>query len=271
MMDPALLYKIRTDSIQTDLTAISSLCDGETILEVGAGAGRIIKALANLKQAAVIIGVESDGGLVDLARSDDAIRNDPRISIIHADFLDYSPPAQVSRVLFSFNVICEFLDPRSRIEALRHASRCLTGDGRIIVFAPLHDFEAFADRETEHRFSIRDFDGQSWTTTIRCRRDHFNQVSHCVVTYVRDADGHAVESRYSNALITRNELLASYEAADLVLLKEYTSYDLGEGVAKECLIHVVSKRIGIRSMDPAQGEESFGSARGDGLTYRFPA
>jgi len=240
-MDASRLYKIRTDSIQTDLAAISSLCDGESILEVGAGAGRVLKVLAKLEQASVIIGVERDAALVDLARSDEAVRSDPRISVIHADFSGYLPPAPVSRVLFSFNVVCEFLDPRSRIEVLRHAARCLTGDGRVIVFAPLHDFEAFSERETEHRFSMEGPDGQSWTTTIRCRRDHFNQVSHCVVTYVRDVDGHAVESRYSNALITRNELLASYEAAGLVLINEHTSYDLGDGDSRECLIHILSK------------------------------
>ena len=240
-MDAARLYKTRTDPIQSDLAAISSLCDGESILEVGAGAGRVLKVLAKLKQASVIIGVERDGALADLARADESIRDDPRIRVIHGDFSGYLPPAPVSRVLFSFNVICEFLDRYSRVDVLRHAARCLSGDGRIIVFAPLHDSESDSDQEREHRFSMDDPDGQRWTATIRCRRDHFNQLSHCAVTYVRDADGYSVEAGYSNALITRDELLACYEAAGLVLSEEHTSYDLVGRVTQECLIHVLSK------------------------------
>src|SRR5262249_30103823 len=136
----------------------------------------------------------------------------------------------------------EFVQPEVRIRALKRASELLTPEGLIVVMAQMQDFEAFAKPVSRHELELSD-EGGSWAVTIECVRDRAKQLSRCSVQYRNESTQEVVTDRYTVSLLTRNELLACYLAAGLVVESEYGSHQLHpltEG--SRDLLHVLKPR-----------------------------
>lgn len=234
----ARLDDLRTRGIVSDRRMVEVLGAPGDVLEVGCGTGRVLQWLVATPGRRVT-GVERDAEKLRIAREHPALSAAADLELVEADFLSYAPAAGYDRVLFSFHVICEFSTVAGRIAALRKAVACLKPDGRVVVAAPLHDFAEMGRRNVSHRFRIGTAPDE-WEVAIDCRRSSVQQVSHCVVTYTHATTGEVVTSAYENALITRNELLASYAAAGLEVEQEFGMPDLGP-LGEECqgLVHVL--------------------------------
>jgi SAM-dependent methyltransferase len=229
------LYDLRTQSIESDRESIGA----RTTLEVGCGTGRVVRWLLECG-APSVVGVDIDADKIAIAHS--RFGADSRVALIHGDFLTEPIPGTYERVLFAFNVIAEFAQPEVRIRALKRASQLLTADGLIVVMAQMHDFEAFAKAVTRHEIYLRDARG-NWRTTIECIRDEARQLSRCSVQYVGEQTQEVVTDQYLVSLLTRNELLACYWAADLAVAAEYGSHRLDPLTEKSSeLIHVLRPR-----------------------------
>ena len=235
------LYHARTRLIKSDFEAIARLVEGRSVLEVGSGTGRILKTLLGT-DCPRLVGVERDIDKLRIAEK--ILGSDHRLKLIHGVFPDACPRKRFGRVLFAFNVFAEFLEVASRLRALQKARALLEPEGRIVLVNSVHEFGSWATTVAEHRFPIKDEQTGKWICSIECRRDQLRQLSRCRVTYSKEGGGHAdVVDTYELALLTRNELLTLYEAADLTLAEEFGSYDLGPiGEKSEVMIHVLGAK-----------------------------
>lgn len=237
----AQLYDLRTRYIVEDLPAIATLIgQAATVLEVGCGTGRILSYLSRQLPGTQWLGIDLDKDKIEVARERLAVES-PEVNLIQGDFLNYEglPPADV--VLLGFNVLAEFLGVATRIAALRRARTSLAPGGRIIVVCHAHNFADWSQRSKQHASRIWDDELGQWDVTIDCVRDLPRQSSVCSLTYVGDTE--TVHDVYEVALLTRNELLASYEAAGLTLAQEYGDYHFGPLTEESTVwLHVLTAR-----------------------------
>ena len=236
----AMLYDLRTANISSDLCAIATLTAGKSVLEVGCGTGRIIKALVN-NGCPRIVGIECDEEKLRLATGDPAIAKASGVSLYAADFLAYETNERFERVLFCFNVLCEFTDVQKRITVLKAASSLLVENGQIVVACAIEDFNSLAKERMTYTFTIGE-GAEAWDVRIDAQRRHIEQISDCVLLYKNRKTGEEVCDRYTSSLLTRNELLATYSAAGLRVTAEYGGYDLSMlSCESKTLIHVLDK------------------------------
>ena len=241
-LDTAVLYDMRTAKMTDEIDSLARLTAGcGSILEVGAGTGRVLAALPDSVRK---VGVEIDPRF--LARARTKLDGRANVFLIQGDFLTLALPGPFDAVLFPFNGLAEFIEVDDRIAALGRAAELLAESGRIIIVLAAHDFGAWARSEASWDFDLAapDPDGRRWHAHIRCQRESLAQRSRCEIVYtcIDDAEMPAVHQRYVNALITRNELLATYRAARLHLIEEYGSLRLESLTpASTDLIHVLAK------------------------------
>lgn len=237
----AQLYDLRTRYIVEDLPAIASLIgQAATVLEVGCGTGRILSYLAQQQPGTRWLGIDLDKDKIEVARQRLAVES-PEVNLIQGDFLSYEGLPPVDVVLFGFNVLAEFLGVATRIAALRRACDSLAPGGRILVVCHAHNFADWGQRSKQHALRIWDDQLGQWDVTIDCVRDLPRQSSVCSLTYAGDTE--TVHDVYEVALLTRNELLASYEAAGLNLTQEYGDYHFGPLTEESTVwLHVLTAR-----------------------------
>lgn len=237
----AQLYDARTATITSDRSAICKLVGAHNVLEVGCGTGRVIKWLEAGKTPR-IVGVEKDIEKLEVARK--ALATSETVELVHADFLSFQTDESFDRILFAFNVLGEFLEIEERLLALRRAAGLLRQGGRIIAINAAHDFFSYATKHSMWKFPIR-LGADIWDVTIRCRREALLQISRCKVEYVNRESSARVCDSFTTSLLTRNELLALYAAADLHLVNEYGSYALDNLTDDSAtLVHVLRRAIG---------------------------
>ncbi|PQO28618.1 class I SAM-dependent methyltransferase [Bremerella cremea] len=237
----AQLYDLRTRYIVDDLPAISSLIGSVTsALEVGCGTGRILSYLARQQPNVQWCGIDLDASKISVARQRLAVEG-PGVKLVQGDFLSTEELPKVDAILFGFNVLAEFLGVATRIAALRKARATLAPGGRVIVVCHAHNFADWAQRSKQHASRIWDDQLGQWDLTIDCVRDLPRQSSVCSITYVGETE--TVHDVYEVALLTRNELLAYYEAAGLTLTQEYGDYHFGPLTEESTVwLHVLAAR-----------------------------
>ena len=234
------LYDLRTRRVMRDIDPIRQLIKGsQYILEVGSGTGRILRHLAEAKNT-TFVGVEVDPLMYEIGQQNCKVYKN--VELIKSDFLQYKTDRKFDCILFSFNVLAEFLDVSSRFEALRKAKELLSTMGKIIIINELLSFADMSKMNVKYKFIIGDKSSGKWECAIDCSRDLIQQISRCRVTYSQ-IGGERLEvlDEYSNALLTRNELLTLYIGSGLKVDKKYGSYELGTlDTDSEVDIHVLS-------------------------------
>ncbi|RCS54183.1 class I SAM-dependent methyltransferase [Bremerella cremea] len=237
----AQLYDLRTRYIVEDLPPfVTLISQAATVLEVGCGTGRILGYLTRQLPEKQWLGIDLDQDKIDVARQ--RLGNEhANVNLIQGDFLSYEDFPPVDAVLFGFNVLAEFLGVSTRIAALRKARTCLAPGGQVIVACYAHDFADWGLRNKQHASRIWDDQLGQWDVTIDCVRDLPRQSSVCSVTYTGESE--TIHDVYEVALLTRNELLAIYEAAGLVLTQEYGDYHFGPLTDEsQVWLHVLTAR-----------------------------
>ncbi len=90
-VDESLSYSqnfLRKPQFVSSLVEISSINAKDTVIEIGAGKGRITEQL--MKRAGKVIAIEYDGELARLLR--DKFSDAPNVEVVEADFLNWSLP-----------------------------------------------------------------------------------------------------------------------------------------------------------------------------------
>lgn len=244
-MNAAELYDQRTRRRTEDIGAYVRLLHGaRSVLEVGSGTGRVLAGLHDVPRR---VGVERSPEFHAIAQR--RLGHESGVALINADFgtihhRSLPRGADFDAVLFSFNVLSEFLSTEDRVAALRRAAGLLGPDGRIILDNDLPDFTSWARGDAAYEFVFHgECDGRpcDWQCQIRCERDLVAQLSNCEVRYVAMGVGHPeIVDSYRCALLTRGELLALFMAAGLRVVAEYGSFDLDPvDATSERVIHVL--------------------------------
>lgn len=189
----------------------------------------------------VIDGIEKDREFCAFARQ--RVDEKSVITINEGDFLSFDFDNRYDYVLFSFNVLGEFLDVRSRLAAVSKAKNILTERGKVIFFNPYLDPRKPLERNVTYRITLADEPGAPsavWYCEINCVLDYVCSTSRCTVTYTMvDRPDNTVEDSYCVALMSRSELLAIFYTSGLRVLQEFGSYALEDVNEKsELLIHV---------------------------------
>jgi 23S rRNA (adenine-N6)-dimethyltransferase len=92
--EPCGQHFLRREALCSSLVARSCIGAGDTVVEIGPGLGALTRPLA--RRAARVLAVEIDARLC--ARIRDAFAREPKVEVVHADFLDWSLPRQPFKV-----------------------------------------------------------------------------------------------------------------------------------------------------------------------------
>jgi 23S rRNA (adenine-N6)-dimethyltransferase len=90
---PSGQHFLRSDTLAEEIVDRARVTDDQYVLDIGAGTGRITRALA--RRAGRVMAVEVDPELVRRLRRD--FRADPRVEVIEADFLEVRLPQRPFR------------------------------------------------------------------------------------------------------------------------------------------------------------------------------
>lgn len=213
MTNSAYLYDIRTRNINYDERAITELSKGH-VLEIGAGTGRLINTLNNTPNVKSYTGIELSSEMINFAK-----QKFPETLIIQDNFLTHQFKQTFDTVLFSFNVINEFVPIEEKTRALKKAKELLSPKGTILIFMPIQDFESWHTKEKLFSWSIVDDYNQSWDVKLEIKRDLIKQISRCQVEYKHN--NLIVKDSYTNSLMTRNELLLLISLSNLNIINEF--------------------------------------------------
>ncbi|MCT4574832.1 MAG: class I SAM-dependent methyltransferase [Alphaproteobacteria bacterium] len=224
MPNIATMYDIRTKNISYDKKAFLDLVKGD-VLEVGSGTGRLISIFRDSSKVKSYSGIELNKDMVDIAK-----KKYPKQEIINGDFLKYDFKNKFDSVLFSFNVINEFVSIDDKIKALRKAIKLLKGDGEIILSFSGHDFESWGKEFRQFQWKIMDDDNEEWNVSFEIKRNLLEQLSLCNILYQKDDV--KIKDSYINSLMTRNELLILFKLLDLKIISEFFGKNIDKNSVK---------------------------------------
>jgi ubiquinone/menaquinone biosynthesis C-methylase UbiE len=121
-----------------DLITRAGIASGQRVLDLGAGTGTLAIMLKQSKPAALVTGLDSDAGILAIAREKAARAGaDIRLDLGHAAALPY-PDASFDRVLSS--LVMSLLSRTDKQQAVREAYRVLRSGGELHSgdFGPPH-------------------------------------------------------------------------------------------------------------------------------------
>jgi SAM-dependent methyltransferase len=129
----AELYALTHRGSPGDVAFYREVCRGaKSVLELGAGAGRLVTALASAERD--LVGLELDPALLDLARRN--CRALPaakrkRTRLVQADMRDFELGQRFERVLLPYNALYCLLGQRAALSCFRAARRALVHGGML--------------------------------------------------------------------------------------------------------------------------------------------
>lgn len=264
--DHVSLYETAFSDRTLDVEYFCSLARGDkekpeesTVLEYGAGAGRVTLPL--LKQGQAVTAVEKSPSMH--ARLTERVRGlapeeSARATLILGDMKEVSLEERFSLVLATFNVIAHLQTHRDLAAFLRRAKQHLRPNGRLVFDSLLpHPDEVHAD--PSERYEVPPFEdadtGELMHQTERYEYDPFKQTLLVESEYRKDGQ----KESFRVPLVLRQwfpkeiEAILSYEGfTDVRTYADYT--DLPGAAAENALI------FSVRAGDPNSASESSGQA-----------
>lgn len=130
----AELYRLTHRGSPGDVAFYTALCEpAASVLELGAGYGRLVSALS--RPGRQLVGLEKDLGLLGLARKQARVLPDAArrgVRLVAGDMRDFSLGRRFDRVLLPYNGLYCLLNQREAKRCFSSVRRALTPDG---VFA----------------------------------------------------------------------------------------------------------------------------------------
>jgi SAM-dependent methyltransferase len=158
----AELYRLLHRGSRGDLEFYRRTCHGKrTILELGSGYGRVLRALAEPNRH--LVGIERDGALRRMARRE--IRSLPgSVEVVAGDMRTFELDASFERILVPYSGIYCLTSKRDLVRCLRRVRRHLAPGGQLVFDAYRADrFHALGDPRTpdgEEPLVTLDVDGR---------------------------------------------------------------------------------------------------------------
>ncbi len=233
----AQLYDSRVRDLKTDIEFLKRFCEKSSILEVGCGTGRILRDIA-LSDSYRCVGVELDSDKLKICRER---LNKTNIELINTNFLTLtsSQIGKFDRVLFSFNVLAEFLGPKIRRHALMVARSLLTEGGKIFITLPAPNDSVYL-KPLDVITKKFPHNGTDWTATFTITRDLALRRSTILVNYTTSDNKYEVADHYQNEYISREELIQHYQHLDLDLEEEFGDFEHRSQVTSSSeMIHIL--------------------------------
>jgi SAM-dependent methyltransferase len=181
----AELYALTHRGNAGDVAFYQRVCqDAKSVLELGSGYGRMLRALARAQRR--VVGLELDGELIALARHN--LRKVPApqrrsVRLVQGDMRQFTLDAPVERVLLPYNALCCMLTKRDALSCFRAARRALVMDGGLALDVwnaePFHRSASVRARADErepivtlgHAGQTWDVFERSWVRRARHRLD----------------------------------------------------------------------------------------------------
>jgi SAM-dependent methyltransferase len=190
----AQLYALTHRGNPGDLAHYARICrDASSVLELGAGSGRVLTALA--RSDCALWGLELDADLLALGRR--AVKQLPagarrQVELVQGNMERFTLPRRFQRVLLPYNGFYCLLSPSAARRCLRSVRAALEPGG---LFAfdvwngdAIHTSGLQPDTPNEARLRF-EHDGRSWRVFESCRPARGAQ--RLDVTYTYAPDGHA--------------------------------------------------------------------------------
>ncbi|MES1178419.1 MAG: class I SAM-dependent methyltransferase [Myxococcales bacterium] len=165
----AELYALTHRGNAGDVAFYRRVCRGaKSVLELGSGYGRVLKALAQSKRRA--IGLELDPEMIALARRN--LRALPALKrrtvrLLHGDMRDFELAQPVERVLLPYNALYCLLTKKDALACFRAARLALVLGGELALDVwnaePFHRLAAVRERADEREPVVTLWHaGQTW-------------------------------------------------------------------------------------------------------------
>lgn len=224
--DEARLYALVHDGSPGDVGFYRRLCEeGERVLELGCGTGRVSRALAEM--GFEVVGLEADPGMLAEARA----HPHPRLTVVEGDMADFTLPGRFDRILVPFTGLYCLPSEAALDGCLAAVARHLAPGGLFAFDAYQADGfhaesrpEDYPDDELEHVTDVV-HDGEPLAVYERSTWDRDAQ--RVIATYVyRRADGTVrAEIEIAHRYVLGEQLFAALERAGLSLLGLYGSFE----------------------------------------------
>jgi SAM-dependent methyltransferase len=131
----AELYALTHRGNSGDLAFYRDVCRGtESVLELGSGSGRLLKALAGVRRQ--VVGLELDPELLALAKRNLRALSPAKrkaLRVLQADMRNFELPERFERVLLPYNALYCLLSKRDALACFRSAHRALEPGGKLAL------------------------------------------------------------------------------------------------------------------------------------------
>lgn len=231
----AAFYDIENADLVEDLSVYYSLAaqQGDPILDVGCGTGRVAFALA--RRGYRVVGIDTSEAM--LARARDKLARQPfdgdLVELREADVTQLALSGRFRLAIFAYNGFMHLLDQKDQLAALHAIRRHLTDDGALALDLP-NPVEAYAAQDEVGLAVERVFEDPATGDTIMqqstTRLDRARQLMHVTWVYDRIVSNGSV-TRTLVPVVLRytflSEMMLMLEAAGLALRDVYGDYNFG--------------------------------------------
>jgi SAM-dependent methyltransferase len=224
--DEAQLYALVHDGSPGDVGFYVRLCEeGERVLELGCGAGRVSRALA--EAGFDVVGLESDPGMLEEARA----HPHPGLEIVEGDMRAFELSGRFDRILIPFTGLYCLPSAEALDACLRGAAAHLAPDGLLAFDAYCADgFHAESrpeDYPDDHLEHVTDVTHEGERLAVYEKSTWDRDAQRVLATYVyRRADGSTrAELEIAHRYVLTEQLFAALERAGLSLLGLYGGFD----------------------------------------------
>jgi trans-aconitate methyltransferase len=192
------------------------------LLELGSGTGRVASALADVRPALQVIGVDKSPKMVDVAK-----KRDPRCQWLVADMKHLSLRQQFDMIICCYNTLQQILDDGELVKMFGSVKRQLKSGGIFAfdIYEPNPDYLR-VDRVDRLVRSVTNAEGRTLEIREDARFDpstavysiHWKLISRAVEIPVTEIEYHY--RQYSSSEI--NNLL---HRADLKIIEQFSDFD----------------------------------------------
>lgn len=146
-------YDYEHDGFADDIAFYRSVIPRGSVIEVGAGTGRVMEPLA--RAGLEIWGVEPSGAMLERAR--ERLRGMPNAHLVHGSLADLPDSTTFETALFTLNSLWHFPTLAEQVKALHTVRKHLNTDGLLVVDCsnPLSLADRGAAGEVRQRFRVR--------------------------------------------------------------------------------------------------------------------